>query len=333
MNPFRPLLVVATVLLAGCGGSWSWRDRSYPLPEQALAAQSRDLDREVAGVAPLLDEDRLPGAAVAVLASRTTLVGLLRGVDTQTALFRSGLRANEAAAGAQAAHRAGLFAAGVATVVVDRPERTLVPADARWVLLYLPRAQDGTMQWWLIGTELARGIEVPEVPAAGEDRFDRFVDGLQTAARALQAGQGFARPGWTAVARGPAGAELPGRVDGYASEFAGIQYDLFGDANPEQDPQRQMSAAVEVLTRLGGRPGPRMDLASAPGESRCRVLLTFPDRVLVAEIVAAPGRVGIAYAQGPAKGLRTPQVRSERDLADEHLAPPVRRALASLRLR
>jgi hypothetical protein len=337
MNSFRPprslTLPALILILAGCGGSWTWRDRSYPLPEQALSAQARDLEREVAGVTPLLDEDRLPGAAVAMLASRTTLVGQLRHADTESGLFTSGLRANEAAAGVQAAQRAGLFVAGIATVVVDRPEQTLVPAEARWTLLYLPRSQDRTMQWWLISTELARGLEVPEVPAVGEDRFDRFVEGMQAAARSLQAGQGFAWPGWTSVTRGPGVAELPGDINGYASGFAGIQYDLFADSNNEQDLQRQVLAGVEVLTRLGGRPGPRKDLPAEPGQSRCRVLLTFRDRLLVAEIVAAPGRIAMAYAQGPAQGLRTPQARNDGDVADEHLAPSVRHALTSLHLR
>ncbi|MFM2089978.1 MAG: hypothetical protein RLZZ127_467 [Planctomycetota bacterium] len=330
---FRAVLFTTAVALTGCGGGWAWRDRSYPLPEQALAAQTRDLEREVAGVAPLLDEDRLPGAAVAFLASQKTLLALHRGADTQTALFRSGLRANDAAAGVQAAQRAGLFAGGVATTVVDHPESRLVPAEARWTLLYLPRAQDGTLQWWLVGIEEARAIEVPEVPAAGEDRFDRFVDGLQAAARALRSGQGFAWPGWTTVTRGPAVADLPGRIDGPSSSFAGIEYDLFSDSGTEADAQRQIAAGIEVLTRLGGRPGPRVDLPpAAPATARCRVLFTFPDRVLVAELQAAPGRVGIAYAQGPVQGLRIRR-GSDRDLADEDLAPPVRRVLSSLRLR
>jgi hypothetical protein len=322
------------LVLSGCGGSWTWRDRSYPLPEQALMAQERDLTRDVAAVTPLLNEDRLPGRGVALLASNKTLLRRDRSGDVEQALFSAGLKANEAAAGAKAAGKAGLFAGGIEVVTVDQPDQVLVSADVTWTLLYLPRSQDGAQTWWIINQDLARGAEVPLVPANGDDRFDRFVDGLQGAARGVLQGGGFLWPEFTQVDGWTCTALLPGRIDGRSSSCAGLQYDVFGDRPQAADVQAQIGAAIAVLTNLGGKPGPRVELpAKAPATHRCRVLFTFSDRSLVAEIQAAPGRIGMVYVQGPAKGLRTTAATSNGDLADDHLAPTVRRAFGSLTLK
>jgi hypothetical protein len=328
--------ILVGIAMAGCDGSWQWRDRTYALPEQAVEAQRKDLDREIEHVTRVLDDDRLPGQAYALLPTRPALLRLSKAKDSEQGTYRVGLAANEAAAGPKAANRAALFAQGCQVGEADDPDGVLLPPEVRWVLQYLPGKQDGRLRWWLVGVEQGRYIAVADVPPSGEDRFDRFVDGLEAAARQLRAGEGFAWPQGQVVHHSGGGqAWLPGtaaeKQGALVTTFGGLTYVLSADRGLGSDAQRQIGALAQLIGK-GGAVGPRIDLpAAAPAQARARMLARYERTSLIAEIQAVDGRYVVVSVEGPESALLAPG-KSERDLQDADLAPGVARVLSSLRL-
>jgi hypothetical protein len=326
---------VACVACVGCDGSWQWRDRTYALPEQAVAAQGKDLDREIEHVTKVLDEDRAPGIAVALLPRMPTLLRLSKARNAEEGVYRAGMAANEAKAGPKAANRAALFAKGCEVHEVDDPDDVAVTPEVLWVLQYLPSKQEGRLQWWLIGVEQGRYVAVPDVPATGEDRFDRFVDGLQEAIRKTRAGEGHEWPqGVVARLRGgqvwmpAATSEKDGAL---STRFGGLFYVLGAERGIHADAQRQIGAIVQLLGK-GGTVGPRVDLpVTAPATERARFFARYAGSALIAEVQTMPGGYAVVSVEGPEAALLMPG-KTERDLQDADLGANVRRVLSSLRL-
>ena len=203
--------------------------------------------------------------------------------------------------------------------------------------MYLPRISDGVLQWWLLDCASGRIIGVPDVPAAGADRHDRFVEGLLAAARKERAGDGSPWPAGHLVQHQSNGsAWMPddgNEVDGnQVAKAAGLTFYLTGDRGASNDAQAQMGAVIALLAK-GGNAGPRVDLPpTAPATARARVLVAHGDATLVAEIQTAPERMVVTYVEGPREALLRPTARDGSALGDEQLAPLVARALSSLRL-
>lgn len=328
------LAALATVALAGCGSaSFAWRSNLYELPEEALDAQRRELEQEVGGVTPVLEEDRLGGRALLALPNLRGLKQALRPgaiEDEEGRLhYDMGLVRGEVRALAQALVRSGLFEQAE-VVEEELPGAVPAPAGARWRVVASPHPGYRQVQWSIeaVGAGQA-GFEAPAA-SEGPSRFDAFVQAASTAGQAARGGEASTSrvpEGWAPFTLPPEGGaervqvavpvapkvevvsdNAAGRswvMTCYTRDFQfGLIYDLFA---PTVEVERGLEAAMR--DRLRDHLPARVLSQEDPGGVEKWALLVMDDgRAVVARIRQAGRGLAGAVVIGAERDVFEPGV-------------------------
>lgn len=351
-------LLLLTLVLPGCGGgaTFAWRGVRYELPEQALDAQRRDLEQEAGGVTPVLEEDRLGGAALVALPMLRGLKQALRPGAVDDAEGRlhydMGLVRGELRALAQGLVRAGLFER--AEVVEEEvPAAVPAPPGSRWRIVAAPNPASRQVQWSIEAVGAGQAAFSAPDATSGPGRFDAFVQAASAAGRSARAGPASTSgmpAGWAPFTLPPEGGAARVRVAVPAAASAkvlvekahirswlmdcstrdlhlALVYDLFA---PGVEVERGLEASLR--DRLRDDLPAKVVHDEDPGGVEKWVLLLLGDgRLGVARIRQAGRGLAAALVVGPERHVLRPDAPAGRPLR-EQVSDLARTYLDSLRL-
>lgn len=350
-------LLLFVLVLPGCGGgaTFVWRGERYELPEQALEAQRRDLAQEAGGATPVLEEERLGGAALVALPLLRGLKQALRpgAVDDAEGRlhYEVGLVRGELRALAQALVRAGLFER--AEVVEEEvPAAVPTPPGTRWRVVAAPNPASRQVQWSIEAVGAGQASFPAPDAGSGPGRFDVFVQAASAAGRSASAGRASTSglpAGWAPFTLPPEGGAARVRVAVPAAASAkvlverphvrswlmdcatrdlhlALVYDLFA---PDVEVERGLEASLR--DRLRDDLPAQVVHDEDPGGVEKWVLLRLADgRLGVARIRQAGRGLAAALAVGPERHLLRPDAPG--GLLRDRVSDLARTYLDSLRL-